>query len=196
MWEEPSGAKCEISQVGNLFYKSSLFIWSQCRGQSLNENIKKNNQKITYWRGVQVPDLMNLHNVNYNSLSHRVNRLSRQGQGATYKLKEYPNNNVDWRYWVAVGTTMKDKQLPEQFQSSKDVWARLQHSVGVGEVGLQRDRTSETIYIHFYIGVSSSGKTQHFDCCIRRFESCHPSHTITYLINRSINLDRKVPELT
>ena len=25
------------------------------------------------------------------------------------------------------------------------------------------------------IGVSSSGKTQHFDCCIRRFESCHPS---------------------
>ncbi len=27
-----------------------------------------------------------------------------------------------------------------------------------------------------YIGVSSSGKTQHFDCCIRRFESCHPSH--------------------
>ena len=24
------------------------------------------------------------------------------------------------------------------------------------------------------IGVSSSGKTQHFDCCIRRFESCHP----------------------
>ena len=32
---------------------------------------------------------MNLHNVNYNSLSHRVNRLSRQGQGAIYKLKEY-----------------------------------------------------------------------------------------------------------
>ena len=28
-----------------------------------------------------------------------------------------------------------------------------------------------------YIGVSSSGKTQHFDCCMRRFESCHPSHT-------------------
>ena len=27
----------------------------------------------------------------------------------------------------------------------------------------------------FNIGVSSSGKTQHFDCCIRRFESCHPS---------------------
>ena len=26
------------------------------------------------------------------------------------------------------------------------------------------------------IGVSSSGKTQHFDCCMRRFESCHPSH--------------------
>ena len=24
--------------------------------------------------------------------------------------------------------------------------------------------------------MSSSGKTQHFDCCIRRFESCHPSH--------------------
>ena len=24
-------------------------------------------------------------------------------------------------------------------------------------------------------GVSSSGKTQHFDCCMRRFESCHPS---------------------
>ena len=23
--------------------------------------------------------------------------------------------------------------------------------------------------------MSSSGKTQHFDCCIRRFESCHPS---------------------
>ena len=29
------------------------------------------------------------------------------------------------------------------------------------------------------IGVSSSGKTQHFDCCIRRFESCHPSQKIT-----------------
>ena len=28
----------------------------------------------------------------------------------------------------------------------------------------------------FYTGVSSSGKTQHFDCCIRRFESCHPCH--------------------
>ncbi len=27
-----------------------------------------------------------------------------------------------------------------------------------------------------YVGVSSSSKTQHFDCCIRRFESCHPSH--------------------
>lgn len=25
------------------------------------------------------------------------------------------------------------------------------------------------------IGVSSSGKTQHFDCCIREFESRHPS---------------------
>lgn len=24
------------------------------------------------------------------------------------------------------------------------------------------------------MGVSSSGKTQPFDCCIRRFESCHP----------------------
>ena len=23
--------------------------------------------------------------------------------------------------------------------------------------------------------MSSSGKTQHFDCCIRRFKSCHPS---------------------
>ena len=30
-----------------------------------------------------------------------------------------------------------------------------------------------------YIGVSSSGKTQHFDCCIRRFESCHPSQKST-----------------
>ena len=27
-----------------------------------------------------------------------------------------------------------------------------------------------------YFGLSSSGKTQHFDCCIRRFESCQPSH--------------------
>ncbi len=27
--------------------------------------------------------------------------------------------------------------------------------------------------------MSSSGKTQHFDCCIRRFESCHPSQKIT-----------------
>ena len=26
-----------------------------------------------------------------------------------------------------------------------------------------------------HIGVSSSGKTQHFDCCIRRSESCYPS---------------------
>ena len=26
------------------------------------------------------------------------------------------------------------------------------------------------------IGESSSGKTQHFDCCIRRFESYLPSH--------------------
>lgn len=26
-------------------------------------------------------------------------------------------------------------------------------------------------------GISSSGKTQHFDCCIRRFESCYPSLT-------------------
>ena len=31
----------------------------------------------------------------------------------------------------------------------------------------------------FNIGVSSSGKTQHFDCCIRRFESCHPSQKST-----------------
>ncbi len=28
--------------------------------------------------------------------------------------------------------------------------------------------------IFLFIGMSSSGKTQHFDCCIRRFESCHP----------------------
>ena len=27
------------------------------------------------------------------------------------------------------------------------------------------------------IGLSSSGKTQHFDCCIRGFESRQPSHS-------------------
>ena len=32
------------------------------------------------------------------------------------------------------------------------------------------------------IGLSSSGKTQHFDCCIRRFESCQPSHSFYQLI--------------
>ena len=30
----------------------------------------------------------------------------------------------------------------------------------------------------FNIGASSSGKTQHFDCCIRRFKSCRPSHNV------------------
>ncbi len=30
--------------------------------------------------------------------------------------------------------------------------------------------------IYSVIGVSSSGKTQHFDCCIRRSESCYPSY--------------------
>ena len=34
---------------------------------------------------------------------------------------------------------------------------------------------SGDFFVKFNIGVSSSGKTQHFDCCIRRFESCHPS---------------------
>ena len=31
--------------------------------------------------------------------------------------------------------------------------------------------------------MSSSGKTQHFDCCIRRFESCHPSHVVASYIS-------------
>ena len=36
------------------------------------------------------------------------------------------------------------------------------------------------------IGVSSSGKTQHIDCCISRFESCNPSQNKrTYLIDKS-----------
>ena len=30
----------------------------------------------------------------------------------------------------------------------------------------------------FNIGASSSGKTQHFDCCIRRFKSCRPSQIV------------------
>ena len=40
--------------------------------------------------------------------------------------------------------------------------------------------------ILYCIGVSSSGKTQHFDCCIRRFESCHPSHTECSYSNREV----------
>ncbi len=42
-----------------------------------------------------------------------------------------------------------------------------------------RERTVKLRYTQFNIGVSSSGKTQHFDCCIRRFESCHPSQKST-----------------
>ena len=38
-----------------------------------------------------------------------------------------------------------------------------------------RLRSSTPLLFKLNIGVSSSGKTQHFDCCIRRFESCHPS---------------------
>ena len=30
--------------------------------------------------------------------------------------------------------------------------------------------------VHPIIGVSPSGKAPHFDCGIRRFESCYPSH--------------------
>ena len=32
------------------------------------------------------------------------------------------------------------------------------------------------------IGVSPSGKAQDFDSCIRRFKSCHPSQTKTYIV--------------
>ncbi len=39
----------------------------------------------------------------------------------------------------------------------------------------------------FNIGVSSSGKTQHFDCCIRRFESCHPSQKETTIFDRRLS---------
>ena len=33
--------KMRIHRVVTYLYRSNLFIWSQCRGQSLNENIKK-----------------------------------------------------------------------------------------------------------------------------------------------------------
>ena len=42
-----------------------------------------------------------------------------------------------------------------------------------------RLRSSTPLLFNLNIGVSSSGKTQHFDCCIRRFESCHPSQKST-----------------
>ena len=33
-----------------------------------------------------------------------------------------------------------------------------------------------------YIGVSPSGKAHDFDSCMRRFESCHPSHLLLDII--------------
>ena len=41
---------------------------------------------------------------------------------------------------------------------------------------IQREETKKLV-LFLYKGMSSSGKTQHFDCCIRRFESCHPCQT-------------------
>ena len=38
------------------------------------------------------------------------------------------------------------------------------------------------------IGVSSSGKTQHFDCCIREFESRRPSQKATTIFVRRLPL--------
>ena len=37
-----------------------------------------------------------------------------------------------------------------------------------------------------HIGVSSSGKTQHFDCCIRWFKSSYPCHAERRVHNQTI----------
>lgn len=49
--------------------------------------------------------------------------------------------------------------------------------------GAQREGMLAVEISRTFIGVSSSGKTQHFDCCIRRFESCHPCHYMSEYSN-------------
>ena len=50
----------------------------------------------------------------------------------------------------------------------------------IGNSAEAQRRLGGVFLIKLHIGVSSSGKTQHFDCCIRRFESCHPSQCPEY----------------
>ena len=50
----------------------------------------------------------------------------------------------------------------------------------IGNSAEAQRRLGGVFLIKLHIGVSSSGKTQHFDCCIRRFESCHPSQRKRY----------------
>ena len=50
------------------------------------------------------------------------------------------------------------------------------HFLNLQDISLADLRLLRYNFKKVNIGVSSSGKTQHFDCCIRRFKSCHPSH--------------------
>lgn len=49
------------------------------------------------------------------------------------------------------------------------------HFLNLQDISLADLRLLRYNFKKVNIGVSSSGKTQHFDCCIRRFKSCHPS---------------------
>ena len=50
------------------------------------------------------------------------------------------------------------------------------HFLNLQDISLADLRLLRYNFKKVNIGVSSSGKTQHFDCCIRRFKSCPPSH--------------------
>lgn len=78
------------------------------------------------------------------------------------------------------------------------------HFLNLQDISLADLRLLRYNFKKVNIGVSSSGKTQHFDCCIRRFKSCHPSHKsasiknacrfyfpFTFLAAGGVNLDFK-----
>ena len=73
------------------------------------------------------------------------------------------------------------ESLPFRHRYSNEYHARLGDTRGAQREGMLAVEISRT-----FIGVSSSGKTQHFDCCIRRFESCHPCQ-----LCRSIRMAQK-----
>ena len=66
----------------------------------------------------------------------------------------------------------------------------------IGNSAEAQRRLGGVFLIKLHIGVSSSGKTQHFDCCIRRFESCHPCHVVADYVSFATTFLLKSHRLT